>query len=360
MILFPLLCLLSTGSFCGDPLPEDPACENKWLQEQETRWNTQLRSRTLSKLDKMLSWTFPWKYRSYCDTVCKGGITFENDVPALVAFSRYYGYFSPVHPIIATVTEDKADVLVASDLFRVIYEYCCEKEFLQLATAETLTKILAYRELEKGDVVSLPYCSDEGSISLEEYTVDRVFDLGKGMPAFGFVPKNRGKVHPLLLYRGTDLSLQTKQGWASVLSDLDVSGPGLSAFQSARQRIHLWLDQVHSFGKKTAVMGFSLGGVLSMSTMIYEFERICAERSYVFNPPGVSNAVWEDWELIPEGQRPKFHLFLTQGDIIPKMGNLLPNIYLISLDRQLKPLAAHTLFIAGQPLIYQAEIEVKR
>ena len=75
------------------------------------------------------------------------------------------------------------------------------------------------------------------------------------MPAFGLVPIEKGKVPPILLFRGTDLSLGSTRSWASVISDLNTSGPGLFTFRNAQIKIHDWLTKVASYGIKARAIG---------------------------------------------------------------------------------------------------------
>src|SRR5207249_1381181 len=138
----------------------------------------------------------------------------------------------------------------------------------QLASAELLSKVLAYRDLQLGQTIQIPV-EIKGKIVLETFTVDHLFDIWQGMPAFGLIPKKKN-LSSLLLFRGTDFSLISKRGIASVMSDLDPSGPGLKAFFHARKEIGGWLQAVQAQGKPARVMGFSLGGALAAYTFIYE------------------------------------------------------------------------------------------
>jgi hypothetical protein len=271
-----------------------------------------------------------------------------NEASPLSLFSKNHGYFAKAHPLVGIVTEEKQDFLLTQTVLSDLVHSCKDSLFVEIGTAEILTKVLAYRHLEQGDSVFLPFVQEDHNIELMEYRIDKIFDLWQGMPAFGLVPQKMKTAPPILLYRGTDFSLLSKRSWASILSDLDIAGPGLTAFLKARTHIHQWLERVAESGNKARVMGFSLGGALAIYTLIYEHELIAQKGSVAFNPPGISHAILEEWEKIPQESKPHFTLFISKGDIIPKLGKLIPYAYELSNQREMRPIDAHVRLMVGE------------
>jgi hypothetical protein len=325
-------------------------------------WYRAIRSKFLESLDKMLSWVFDKKSRTY---VALGGSlkqTLSNSSSEVTNFSSSCGYFSKEYPIVGRVTSAPADIARTCEFLITIHQEVQEKTMRQISTAEILTKVLAYRELKKGIEIPIPSLDEKGRPVLVIYEVNAVLDLWHGMPAFGLVPKVPSFAPPILLFRGTDLSLITERGWASVISDLEIKDPGLSAFLFAQTLIHEWLSEVCQKGKPAKVMGYSLGGVLATYTMIYENALILKDPkdpSFVFNTPGVSKKVVQDWEAIPAKQRPPVFSFVTEGDLVSKIGQLLSPALQFSTDSFLGPIAAHVTLMSNLPTYYLQEINVE-
>ncbi|MBM3207874.1 MAG: lipase family protein, partial [Chlamydiae bacterium] len=237
--------------------------------------------------------------------------------------------------------------------------FCKNKTFLQISTAEVLSKVIAFRNLQEGMTVDIPYVDDQGIVHIIEYKIDKIFDLWLGMPAFGLVD-HKGIGAPILLYRGTDMSLHKKRGWASLFSDLDIQGPGLKAFLNARNEISSWLKRHSLSGKKTRVFGYSLGGVLCTYTILYEHENLDVAQSMAFSPPGVSSDTYTMWMKLNPNIRESYRIFVSHGDIIPKVGKMVGKAYEHSLEFHLRPLDAHVRLMCCQPNVYQFLIDIDR
>ena len=193
----------------------------------------------------------------------------------------------------------------------------------------------------------------------EIYTVDIVIDLWHGMPAFGLIPEKNGT--PILLYRGTDLNLTSEKGWASILSDLDTTGPGYKTYLRARTEIRNWLEKVKKQQKPARVMGFSLGGVFVCYSLIYEYDLLSKEApSVAFNPPGISEEIYEKWESIPKAQRTPHFLYVNQGDFVSQIGLLLSNVWELSLDHPMGVIESHVTLICTQPLYKMTAVDVPK
>lgn len=356
-LIFLSIFLLSSFSATQTHFTE-PSWDRGITLDEDEIWQAKLRARTLLKLDKMLDWALALKDRSYALEKDEEGLKFVNQSPEMIEFSRLFDYFSKRHPIIGRVTPYEEDIVLTAKLLKHTYECCNHEDFLELATAEILSKVLAFRDLKEGMSLQIPVVHSNGKKELVSYRVDKVFTLWPCMPAFGLKPEDRS-APGILLFRGTDLSLESKQGWASVMSDLDIQGPGLTAFQKSKNEIGLWLKSCDEQGCKAKTMGFSLGGVLATYTFIYQGDLLCKSGSMAFNPPGVSATVYKHWEE-REKNGSIFKVYITQGDVIPKIGKLAGHTFELSLETQLRPVDAHLRLMCCQKSLYHYQIDRQR
>lgn len=280
----------------------------------------------------------PWKARN-----------FSCEIEELISFSRRHSYFSK-HPLVGKVSSSLADFEITTKLLKVVDKNILDPQERILASSEILCKVLAYRDLKEGMVFHLPTVERSGKANSSEYVVDRLFNLWKGMPAFGLISKD-GK-SPILLFRGTDLSLKTERGRASLLSDIDIAGPGLHTFLRARESINSWLSHVYKrCGMKARVFGFSLGGTLATYTALFEYRLISKDLdqpSIVFNPPGVTKKIYRKWERMKREKRPSLLVFITKNDLIPKIGKVIGDKYRLVPDKIKPPFYAHTTLVVAE------------
>jgi hypothetical protein len=316
-----------------------------------------MRLSALKHADQLLDMITERQARSYVLVSPTRMQFYTNDLPSLIAFASSYGYFS-LHPLIAHVSNDQDDLDRVLSLFEDFAEASVDDRFASFAILELLAKVLAYRDLKEGQLVNIPIAEGK-HYSMVAFTVDHVFNLWKGMPAFGLIPDKKG-APSILLFRGTDLALHSKRGWASVLSDIDVSGPGFSTFQRAQKEIHDWLEKAAGENKKARAIGFSLGGSLAAYTFLYENPLLSEEGSIAFNAPGVSESVLEEWNRLPEHTRAQFAHYVNRGDIISKIGHLLGPAFELSTDLALKPIAAHTVLMSSQPRFTLSAIDTAK
>lgn len=344
-----LLFLFST--LLISPLSAAESCPTDFSELYEKKpWKIVVRSKALRSLDKMLGWTMDKNKSSYISVSPPKEKVYRNSSKALFEYAKSFNYFSQEHPLVSQVTRSQEDVLLTTCLLKSLDEIENSEE-RHLAVSEVIVKVLAYRDLLQGQEFDIPTQDEKGRPTMTKYIVDSVFDLWKGMPAFGLLPIE-GDGAPILLFRGTDLSLITKRGWASVLSDMDVKGPGLKVFQNNRSILERWLKKATQ-EKKARVMGFSLGGVLGIYTLIFEHEfltRNIWEPSIVFEPPGVSGELFDLWEKIPDKQKIPFFIFVTQGDVIPKIGKLVGRVRELSCEVPLQPISAHVTILTAEPI----------
>jgi len=283
--------------------------------------------------------------------------TYENEVIDFQNFIAQHGYDSTYHPLIGIVTEEKQDVLDVTELLARIQLNVPHKDLVHLMTNEVLTKVLAYRQLRIGEKIPIPVAFPNGNIMLILYEVETRIELAPNVPAFGLVPHSQ-EVPPILLFRGTDFSLR---GIASILADLDLSGPGLTMFHSAQEEIHNWLYRVSVSHAKARIMGYSLGGSFTQYTCFYEHELVCKDPrfpSIAFNQPGMSEDLAYRWHQLEISKRPPLQGFVTEGDLVSTVGKLVGNVYELSLDYLLEPLMAHVTLMSLQQRVYTYQIDV--
>jgi hypothetical protein len=343
-------------ALCMNPLVCKETCPPPVSEKPET-WNLRMRLKALKKLDQFLNVSTSQSLKTYPLAKPLQQKKIQVDIPEMREFVEKYGYFSLTHPLVSKVSSGTEDIALASCLLKALYDRGAKGEYLEIATAEVLTKVLAYRDLKVGLKVSIPV-EREGIIHNEVFCVDRIFDMWHGMPAFGLIPESKDEAS-LLLFRGTDFSLVSQRGWASMLSDLDISGPGLYAFQHAQKKISEWLRSVARIGKAARVIGCSLGGALATYTFIYENIHLAERGSISVCPPGVAQKVIEDWLKLPADRRNGLTSYVYEGDLVSKVGHLFGTVYCLFSPQPCKPLTAHTQLISSEPLFFKALVEVK-
>ncbi|MCI0381682.1 MAG: hypothetical protein L0207_01325 [Chlamydiae bacterium] len=258
---------------------------------------SEVRAKTLKAWDKFLSWTFSMKNREYTLFYPTQMEEFETGEKKFSEFSEYFGYFSQIKPLVGSVTKDEEDIFITNCILRLIHDEVSHVPQKILTTEEILAKVLAYRALKKGDEVAFSTLDPEGKNRYVTYLVDEIIDLWRGMPAFGLVAKDQGINHSVLLFRGTDLSLTTEKGWASILSDLDLSGPGFSTFKKAAPKIESWLKKMKDSGTPARALGMSLGGVFAAYTTLFFPDLLIHDHRFPsigFNAPGISKHLLEE------------------------------------------------------------------
>lgn len=286
-----------------------------------------------------------------------------NHCDPIIHFNRNFGLDAPNKRLVSKVSDPfdcMEDIEITCELLEAINNDFQDENERLLVTGEILTKVLAYRDLRIGQEIKIPAVNKDNMFIAAAYEVDQVFNLWNGMPAFGLLPKLRGSLPPILLFRGTELSLTTKRSLASILSDLDISGPGHSTYLHARPYLRKWLEDASRFGEKTRVMGFSLGGAFASYTLIYEHDLVTRDKknpSVAFNTPGVTKKLYNKWNSFAADYRPPFVTFQTKHDAISKIGYLIGDIYKLSTESQLPAITAHVILISGQPSYYMRAIQ---
>lgn len=312
--------------------------------EQEAIKRISFRTSFLQSFDKMLATLFASPMRTYSYEEASEGEVLQNRDPYILHFDPTYGYFSETRPLVGRVTENSADLTLAIELLLKIHNKILDPQQCEIMATEVITKLVAYRALKPGMIIPFPYVDLQRGPTVVLYRVDEVIDLWRGMPAFGLVPQKKGSAPPILLFRGTDFSLVTEKGWASIISDLEIHDPGLSTFHHGQPEIHAWLAKVAKQGEKARVMGFSLGGILAAYTLLYEGDLVNSQQASIsYNAPGVSREILHEW--FQASSRPPFLVFITDGDLVPKYGLLLGQTFLLMQEELPAPLKAHTELI---------------
>jgi len=322
---------------CDDQCP--PA-----IAEKLQTWKDRMRLRALKNLDQLLDWSASEKQKAFPLAHPLQEKTIVERISEVEEFSEKYGYFSLKRPVVGTVSSDESDLELVCCLLRTLYEKAPLGDYFEIAVAEILTKALAYRDVKVGQKIFIPIEID-GKAHFESFIVDHIINIWHGMPAIGLIPERQG-IASILLFRGTDFSFDSERGWASLLSDLDIAGPGLNAFKHAQEEISLWLNKALELGKAAKVLGFSLGGALAAYTFIYENTSMAKQGSISMCAPGVSGRVAEEWGLL---EKKGFKSYVNAGDLISKVGKLFGPVYCLATPKMCKPLTAHTRLICAEP-----------
>jgi hypothetical protein len=317
-----------------------------------------VRVKALQKFDEFIYWSLGARLKPYIFMGSQQQIVLQGDIPSLPDFEEEYGYFSFVHPIVAKVTPGEEDLRLACCLLKSLYQKGLNGPYLDFAILEILTKVIAYRDLKKGQEIQIPVSTGR-KLSYETFTVDRIFNIWRGMPAFGLLPKKPG-LESILLFRGTDLSLFSQRGWASMLSDLDINGPGLKAFERAREQLRGWLQKAMAERKPARAMGFSLGGALASYLYIFENSWLSPVGSAALSSPGVSEKVVKSWRALAPERKKGLISYVTAGDVIPRVGNMFGTVYCLTPPTTLRPLRAHTILLSSFSSYTQDQIDVSR
>lgn len=333
-----------------------------YIRRKYRTWN--LFSLTIIKWhqywDKILSWLFKYSTRCYARKSPLEIEKFKNPCTSFKYFSDHFGRFSTSKPLIGKVSSDPEDFALTQHLLRLVFDAIKSPKLCELLTAEILTKVLAYRDIQENIQVMIPIVMEGTRIDYVSYSVDTVFDLWHKHVAFGLIPTHHSAHAPILLFRGTDFSLLSERGRASLLSDLDPDGPGRRLFYNSRSNIKQWLMQLANLGKPARVMGHSLGGVLALYTTIYEHHFLAKDPhiiSYAFNPPGINEDLLEEWNDLQAHEQPHMMTLIARGDIVSKFGYLLDNTYEIFGHKPLSPMIAHEQLIFAQPISYLVKID---
>lgn len=300
-----------------------------------------VRIRILSTLDSFFGVCIPYQRRSY--KTQKEERTYTGPL-SLQRFAKEHGYFSK-EGLLSLVSSGKEGIRLVQEALENVIE--AESHWQDFCATEILCKALAYRDVSLKQEIKIPVRNLQNQIVLETFVLDRVFDLWQQMPAFGWMPKNP-HISSLLIFRGTDGSLTSRRSLASLFSDLDCSGPGFRVFRKSKLQIQTWLRNAKRKTNAARVMGCSLGGALATHAFIEYCDLLSKETSVAFHPPGIFKKTKKSWDHLEAEVKQRFITYVAQGDFVSKVGSLVGDRYVLSIDAQLKPLTAHTLLFAGQ------------
>jgi hypothetical protein len=299
------------------------------------------RSRFFLQLNKFLDWITSLQNFSYE----KASFIKELTQPpeCLIEFEKKHGFFSKDVPLVGQYTPLKSDLKFVEKILSEVDALALDRETRLFYIQEILSKVLAYRHLEEGDQIMIPDFDHPNRSSM--YRLEVVFDLGLSMPAYGFTSKDKAKPS-LLIYRGTHFDLTHKSGVASIIADLDLYGPGYTAFFKIENQLKSYLLKQQLKNKTTVVLGYSLGGALSLYTGIFFKEFIDVAHSCAFNPPGVQKKLMKLCEK--DHRLNNFQVYINNSDPVSKWGYLIGNVDILTLDTRMGPLMAHTMLMSSQ------------
>ncbi len=305
-------------------------------------------------LSKLLS----HRSRSYCLKNDHKTVSIHNRSHRFEFFENHYGFLGKEKTLVGVYTEDLKDIQLAADLIKSCYSYIKNPHLCDLASSEILAKVVAYRNLSIDTHLFVPTW-DQESFVLEEYKVDRVFNLWNSMKAYGLKSISRD-APPLLLFRGTEFSVATISGRSSIVSNFDPKGPGVSIFQHARPMLVDWLKKVCTPKVKARALGYSLGGALASYAVILEpdyFQKDPRHKSLGFHQPGVNKELFDTWNHLPKEKRPLFEGYIAEGDFVSKYGYLFSDTYEITVKDQMAPIESHVSLFFIKPCCYLQEVD---
>lgn len=260
----------------------------------------------------------------------------------LKQFDVSHGFFSKISPLVGQYSPSKDDILAAQECLAKIDSLDVSSDVRLFYIQEVLAKVLAYRHLSENDLIEIPDFQIKGTF--HTYRVSQVLNLGWGMPAYCLTSIQNAP--SLLIYRGTHFDLTDRTGLASIVADLDIFGPGYSAFFKIKQQLESFFITQGLNQKKTVVLGYSLGGILSLYTGVFFKPYLDLRYCCAFNPPGVQK------KLLNLCSKQKilddFQVYVNQNDPVSKWGFLVGHVDLLSKNEHLGPLEAHTLFMSAQ------------
>jgi hypothetical protein len=278
---------------------------------------------------------------------------FTMQLEFIKVFEEKFGCFSH-HPLVGRVSCDKEDVKIVSQLMKTISSCDISIKHKLLMSAEVITKVIAYRDLVLGQELYIATPSVSRPNNITKYTVDKIFDLWKGMPAFGLIPDDTNE-SAILLFRGTDGSLKTKESWCSIICDLDFEAPGYKLFQNSQTTLHQWLNQMKQMNLQTRVMGYSLGGILATYTVLRDYDLLSqnyCNGSIAFNPPGVTKKMLDQWQKIDDNKKPSFSSLIVKNDVVSMSGHFFGNAYVLTPSVNVNPVSAHVDLITAKQCFY--------
>lgn len=296
--------------------------------------------------DKLLTWTLSPKIKPYLlsSPLIQQQYYLENN--PLQSFDQECGFYTLSVPIVGVVTSDRKHIDIANQAL-VQATQIEDPSLREFAQREILCKVVAYRNLKKGDTITF-----NGEI----YTVDIIIDMWRGMPAYGLIPKHPQRFNPVLLYRGTDMNFISEKGWASILSDLDTSGPGHVTFLKAKNEIQSWLEKINQSGLPAVAYGYSLGGAFVYYTSVYLGALLSQEASSIaFNAPGIPEEVVEGGM----GKAPLFS-YVNRGDVVSQIGYFIPNLWEVAPSEKMDVIEAHLSLISAKTAFTLNQVDVQR
>ena len=163
------------------------------MASDEVSWKSPTTISPKETYDSLLRWLFDQEVISYALFPEKTIESIAHLPKSIEQFAKEHRYDAKEKPLIGKVTKGRDDLLLTLNILNEISWGTLTGPSLMLVTAEILAKVLAYRNLELGDLIAIPSQSASGKRELISYRVDRIFNLWSGMPAFGLLPMDEGR-----------------------------------------------------------------------------------------------------------------------------------------------------------------------
>ncbi len=235
-----------------------------------------------------------------------------------------------------------------------IFHSVSDNETMLWMSAQWMTKVFVHKMsgfIQEGMEIFIPVVNKEGNRELVKYRVQKRFDVGYKIPAFGLVdPAHR---HPtILLFRPTTTSLKNIEALSTMAANFHPEGPAKALYKKSKLEITDWLKATsQDTGQKAQVMGFSQGGALGAYFLTYHSELFSdheSSPSFIFDAPGVNSTVEKKWEEIT--QKPVVKTFVNRGDLIPKFGKrFIGQAFEIQTSGKFSGVANHLLLSLFSP-----------
>lgn len=234
-------------------------------------------------------------------------------------------------------------------------------EKLLVMVLGNLLSLYPFSEPKTRTVLTIPQKVD-GKWTSVNYTIETLFlspeEYGSQIPALGLVPDNP-EANPLLIFRGTPQP--TASG--SLLAMFSDVIPGYSVGEYIYKNFSedLIKDWINKSGKKVNLYGQSLGGSLSLITLVNQPHKI--NEVHIYGSPSLLESSMGDYsKLVKEGSKPDVNIYWNHGDFVPMTGSGFHEdwkVYRLLLPKKRDPLSSHTFVYSAFKDIVVVRIDPK-
>lgn len=182
----------------------------------------------------------------------------------------------------------------------------------------------AYMDPQSGETLTIPQ-KINGEWQEVQYDVERLQltpdYLGSPIYAFGLTTTNED-ANPLLIYKGT--TYPTDHGaFLSIMTDMNPFGSvGGYVYHFGKETINRFIDDAIAGDKKVKVQGQSLGGAMTLQTVLNRPEAI--ERADAYVPPamlaGTCKSYNKRFDELGEANMPTVNVWRQENDPVSAVG----------------------------------------